>query len=383
MLEGLFLTQWRAIAAYSAGTDSLLKHFDAMTGQVVSKIAIPSTRGASDGGRSDPPTILSALTPQNLLLGCDSGALHILDLREATTPEGAKAASTNGLTGGCPSSRPAQTHFPHDDYVSSITALPQVEKGTNGQQPATGPPAIPRQFVTTGSTTLAVTDLRRGVLVRSDDQEDELLCSTFVQGMGPKKNRNNGVLLVGTGAGVLTLWDRGSWDDQQERILLGTGTDSIECVAQVPQDIVGGGAKKAVVGMGDGGLCVVDLVKREIDADGVLVHDDIESVVAVGFDCFGRMISGGGTIVKVWGVKDEQSDEDSDEDDEDDEEDEEDEDDSDSDEDAGKVLNGKRKSHADDDSDSDQDAPRRGKKRRGRGNGPHGDHGIMAFDDLD
>ncbi|TGJ85142.1 hypothetical protein E0Z10_g3665 [Xylaria hypoxylon] len=342
---------------YSAGTDSLIKHFSPATGQVISKIAVPTSKSVPDS-----PTLLSALSPQTLLLACDSGVLHLLDLRD-----GALAAS-----------KPQQSHFPHNDFVSSLTPLPPSAESTSG---------FSKQWISTGGTTLAVTDLRRGVLVRSEDQEDELLCSTFIAGMGPKKNRDNGVVAVGTGSGVLTLWDKGAWDDQFDRVIVDSsrgGGESLDCIVQVPEDL--SRDKKVAIGLGDGSLRIVNLTKREVE--GSLRHDDLEAIVGLGFDCQGRMISGGGQTVKIWddsAVPGSDGDEDSDEDSDDDD------DDSDA---SGDTMpsknNDKRQANKDsgsDDSDSDNERKHKKKRKKGKGGkvdlGPRGAHGILKFKGLD
>lgn len=323
---------------YSAGTDGLIKHFSPEDGRVVSKMAIPARSGEPDG-----PSMLHALNPQALLLGCDSGALHLIDLRD-----------------GAPGQKPAQTHVPHDDYISSIVAMPPTAESTSG---------VPKQWITTGGTTLAATDWRKGVMKQSEDQEDELLCATFVPGMGPKRNRKNGMVAVGTATGVVTMWDRGVWDDQQERIVVDQargGGESVDALALVPGEL--GWGKKMIAAVGDGTLRVVDLVRRKQDSEpgSILRHDDAEAAVSVAFDCHNRLISAGGKTVKVWQELSELQGDDSSEDDDDDDGD-------DSDDEGEGWGSGKKRAVGSDDDDDDDDndsddsdGPRkkRGKRRK-------------------
>jgi len=261
---------------YSAGTDGLLKAAASSTGQVISKILLPLSTTSS----IDAPTLIHALSPQTLLLATDSAALHLYDLRVPSEL----------------SQKPSQTHRPHDDYISSLTPLPPTEASTSG---------FSKQWATTGGTTLAVTDLRRGVLVKSEDQEEELLSSVFVGGLPSKPGRSKGEkVLVGSSNGVLTLWERGVWDDQDERIIVDGGRgggESLDAIVLMPEG-VGDGGKNVVVGVGDGTIRIVKLGPNKLVGDP-LRHDEVEAVVGLGFDVEGRLISGGGSIVKVWQEK--------------------------------------------------------------------------------
>ena len=127
---------------FSAGADGLVKCAPTETGQVVDKIRVPGP---------DAPCLLHPLTGRTLLLATDDGALHLYDLRESER--------------GFAARRPASTLRPHADYVASITPLAPTAQSTSG---------LPKQWVSTGGTTLAVSDLRRGVQIRSEDQEEAL-----------------------------------------------------------------------------------------------------------------------------------------------------------------------------------------------------------------
>ncbi|RKF73488.1 WD repeat-containing protein jip5 [Golovinomyces cichoracearum] len=280
-------------ALFSSGTDSLVKAASSQTGQVFAKIAVPQ----SPNLREDAPCLLHALSPQTLILATDSAALHVYDLRQP-----------NSI-----SSKPAQTYLPHDDYITSLIPLPPNASSTSG---------FSKQWVSTGGTTLAVTDLRKGIISQSEDQEEELMCSVFVGGLSVKPGRSTGEkVIVGDGSGVLTLWERGIWDDQQERIRIATRNNnscSIESIAVVPDDV--GDGKHIVAGIEDGKIAIVKIGPNKIVS--TLQHDELEGVMALGFDVEDRLISGGGLNVKVWQenyssdiTEDEEDDDDDDDDD--------------------------------------------------------------------
>ena len=319
---------------------------------------LPHAREAADvcsaNGGIDAPTLVHALSPQSLILATDSSALHIYDIRDLGTKK---------------APQPQATHRPHDDYISSLTPLPPSEASTSG---------FSKQWVTTGGSTLAVTDLRRGVMVRSEDQEEELLSSIIVSGLSKKGSNVGEKVLVGGGNGVLTLWERGVWDDQDERITVDRskgGGESLDALALLPAG-VGPGGKIAAVGLGNGDLRFVKIGPNKVIAE--LKHDELaqEGVIGLGFDVTGRMISGGGKTVKVWGEKGALGTiEDDDEEEEEDEE----------------EPNAKRGHESDSDKDSDDDMDdssdeeergKRKKRKRNKGKQQKG-HGILKFSGLD
>ncbi|CAI7664100.1 unnamed protein product [Penicillium bialowiezense] len=254
---------------YSAGTDGLIKAASTETGQVQNKIAIPFNKS----GSIDAPTMIHALSPQSLLLGTDSSALHLYDLRIPYSKV---------------SARPEQSHHPHDDYISSLTPLPASETSTSG---------FSKQWVTTGGTTLAVTDLRRGVLVRSENQEEELVSSVYMGGLATSGTSKGEKVIVGGASGILTLWEKGQWDDQDERIYVDRsvdGGDAVEAMSVAPGHL----GKLVAAGLGNGKVKFVRIGANQVVSE--VVHDEVDGVVGLGFDVEGRMVSGGGQTVKVW-----------------------------------------------------------------------------------
>lgn len=270
---------------FSAGTDGIVKAADCETGKVTGKVLVPldPNRG---GEEIDAPTVIHALSPQTLLLGADSGALHLFDLRDPAPSvplhDQSKTAFTNP--------KPSQTHHPHADYISSLSPIPPSSTSTSGYS---------KQFITTGGTNVALTDLRRGVLIKSDDQEEILLSSVYITGFPVKKSSGSSgeKALVGGGDGVITLWEKGQWDNQNERIIVSRNGETLDVLTTVPSDI-GGFGKKVAIGLGDGTVKFVRLGANKILAE--VQHDEVEGVVGLDFDVSGRMISGGGQIVKVW-----------------------------------------------------------------------------------
>jgi hypothetical protein len=110
-------------------------------------------------------------------------------------------------------------------------------------------------------------------------------------------------LVVGGASGVLSLWERGVWDDMDERIVLDKGPgggESVDALVSLPDDVtLSEGSKGVVAGMGNG-MVVFCAVGGQNGIVDILRHDGAEGVVGLGFDVAGRMISGGGQTVKVW-----------------------------------------------------------------------------------
>ena len=120
---------------------------------------------------------------------------------------------------------------------------------------------------------------------------EELLCSCNVGGQ----------VFVGGERGVLRGWDIGEWEEEEQRVNIARG-ESLDVLSSVPEEVGGNkwGANLVAVGLGDGKVRVVKVGKGKGKVMGEMVHDEVEPVVGLGFEVGRRMISGGGSVVKVW-----------------------------------------------------------------------------------
>ncbi|KAI5291261.1 WD repeat-containing protein jip5, partial [Ascosphaera atra] len=146
------------------------------------------------------------------------------------------------------------------------------------------------------------------------------------------------------------------------------GGESLEVISVVPDGLLS--RKTIAIGQTDGNIQLIQLGSNK--KLSTLQHDELEGVAGLGFDVNGRMVSGGGNIVKVWCEaegNEENEDEDSDMD-------------SDSEDEKPKQA-AKRNVQSDSDSDSEDDSRNRRKKKGKKGKGRGGGAQVMAFDDLD
>lgn len=202
--------------------------------------------------------------------------------------------------------------------------------------------------------------------MRSEDQEEELISSAFMSGLPSSGTSRGEKVIVGGSSGILTLWEKGAWDDQDERIYVSRdaeGGESIETIAVVPEEL--GYGKLLATGLSNGLVKFVRVGPNKVASE--VMHDEVEGVVGLGFDVEGRMVSGGGQVVKVWheavgteGAGDALS--------------------------GGKHMLGDSEDSGEDSGDSDrenrQDADRK-KRKKVKGKDRSGGQHVMAFHDMD
>lgn len=195
------------------------------------------------------------------------------------------------------------------------------------------------------------------MLAQGRDLGEELFCGTVV---GNK-------VVVGGDRGILRMCELGEWDRAEERAIVGKG-ESLDVLSTVREGAGGAVAEMVAVGMENGMVKIVEVKRRKVVAE--LRHDEGEGVVALGFEIWGRMISGGGQVVKVW--QESMADEDEGE--------------------AGpEVMNGDESNSEQDDSNENQDqsseeekSRKKPKKRkRNKGQAQSGGKHVIAFKGID
>lgn len=130
------------------------------------------------------------------------------------------------------------------------------------------------------------------MLITSEDQDEELLSSTICSGKA----------VVGGERGVLRVWDVGAWNDE-ERVLdvAPRGGCTVDVLAAAPTEDAGGGRGMCAAGCDDGFVRFVDVGgKGKGMLRGEVRHDEMEGMVGLGWLRDGRLVSGGGAVVKIW-----------------------------------------------------------------------------------
>ncbi|KAL8920858.1 MAG: hypothetical protein Q9208_006030 [Pyrenodesmia sp. 3 TL-2023] len=304
--------------------------------------------GDDPNGEYDSPTLLHALSPQNLLLATDSSALYLFDLRTNSTFQ---------------DSKPQQTYHPHHDYISSLTPLAPSESLTSGYC---------RQWFSCGGSTAAVTDIRKGVIFESVDYEEELLSGTVIGGQG------NTRIIAGSEKGFARIWDEGvrSLINGKERRLYVEKGETLDAICPVRDRLIE--EDLIAVGLGDGTVSFARTGKKS-GVVGRVRHDELEGVVALGFDPDGRLITGGGTTVKVWEKSTASPGDEADSVDERNSSDEEtDEVDSESHHKADQTGHDETE-----DGSSEEENPKRKRRKRNKGKGKNNNSHILAFKGMD
>ena len=142
---------------------------------------------------------------------------------------------------------------------------------------------------------------------KSEEQGEDLLSCCILPATGMGKKAVGEKIVVGGASGKLLLWNKAEWETWSESITVDRGKESLDALCVVPEALEGRIGRGVVVGMGDGKVRIVRVGKGN-KVLGEVKHDDIEGVLGLGF-LEGRMISGGGAVVKVWQESVEEEDE--------------------------------------------------------------------------
>ncbi|CAM9014601.1 unnamed protein product [Wickerhamomyces anomalus] len=286
---------------YTVGSDNVIKRADSLTGKVIKKCEIDSKVAITK--------ILKSQTHPIIITGDEVGNVRVfnLDLKQ-----------TNILQNV------------HEDAINDIVQL--VHKSAY-------------QFLSVGSTTLAVWDVRKEKAnLTSENQEDEMLSCGFVD---PTKGDT---LICGMGEGIVTIWkhEKNHFSDQLSRVKVAKD-ESIDSVISTLQN-----DDCIWCGSSDGVVSKVNAKRGQVLE--TRVHSSIDEVSFLEIDYEYRLISAGMDKLKLWNNDEEEDDE---EDEEEDFSDSSDDGDDDSDEGEDDEFNGfsdkEEKNEEDEDSDAWED----------------------------
>ena len=109
---------------------------------------------------------------------------------------------------------------------------------------------------------------------------------------------------MGSEKGLLRVWEVGKWDGEPERINVG-GRDGegADILCTMPEELssrLDMPERAILAGMGDGSINIVRLGKGKGKVVGDIRHHEVEPVGGLDFEAGGRLVSGGGDVVKVW-----------------------------------------------------------------------------------
>lgn len=153
------------------------------------------------------------------------------------------------------------------------------------------------KFITTGSTTVCEVDLRKPEepLHTSEDQEDEVLCSTWLD------QAKQETMICGMGDGIVTTWkpEMNRWEDQISRIRIAKNETVESLISAMDSDsrFMYGGCSNGHIAKIDikGGKVVERFLQNDPEDD-----DKVDEVLGLDLDHNYRLVSFGTDGFKIW-----------------------------------------------------------------------------------
>ncbi|SCU93976.1 LANO_0E05336g1_1 [Lachancea nothofagi CBS 11611] len=249
---------------YSIGVDCVLKKANSETGKVVKKCQI------SQDSSVKYTKLTKSIRHKILLLGDENGNVSVLDSETLQLKNTIRK-------------------------IHSGDAINDIFQFTGKSE---------YRFISVGQTTLAYWDSRESnesdfnipdddlnakrKVRLSDDQEDEVLCGTFVD------PQNGDTLVCGMGEGILTMWKpkKNNLVDQISRIKV-KKNESLDCIVPTLQD-----DDSVWAGCSDGQVYKVNVKTGKVVE--IRKHSGLDEVVFLDLDYEYRLVSGGMDKIKIW-----------------------------------------------------------------------------------